>query len=143
MRKIILMMSVSLDGFFEGPNRELDWQVVDDELRQLRRSERVITDLGLRVDEADQVMRLMLDPGDGLDAEVQHFQHRLVLGAADDPAVGGGRGHPRGVCEQVGKPTGARHGVGVRVVVRQDERAMVTLGDLEELPQPVADQELG
>lgn len=26
------MMSVSLDGFIEGPNRELDWQFVDDEL---------------------------------------------------------------------------------------------------------------
>ena len=32
MRKIILMMSVSLDGFIEGPDRELDWQLVDDEL---------------------------------------------------------------------------------------------------------------
>lgn len=32
MRKIILMMSVSLDGFFEGPDHELDWQIVDDEL---------------------------------------------------------------------------------------------------------------
>jgi dihydrofolate reductase len=32
MRKIILMMSVSLDGFFEGPDRELDWHMVDDEL---------------------------------------------------------------------------------------------------------------
>jgi len=32
MRKVILMMSVSLDGFIEGPNRELDWQLVDDEL---------------------------------------------------------------------------------------------------------------
>ena len=32
MRKIILMMSVSLDGFFEGPNRELDWHLVDDEV---------------------------------------------------------------------------------------------------------------
>jgi dihydrofolate reductase len=32
MRKIILMMSVSLDGFIEGPDRELDWQMVDDEL---------------------------------------------------------------------------------------------------------------
>jgi dihydrofolate reductase len=29
MRKIILMMSVSLDGFFEGPNRELDWHMVE------------------------------------------------------------------------------------------------------------------
>ena len=26
------MMSVSLDGFIEGPNRELDWHMVDDEL---------------------------------------------------------------------------------------------------------------
>src|SRR5919204_3645673 len=32
MRKVILMLSVSLDGFMEGPNRELDWQIVDDEL---------------------------------------------------------------------------------------------------------------
>jgi dihydrofolate reductase len=34
MRKIILMMSVSLDGFFEGPDRELDWGLVDDELHR-------------------------------------------------------------------------------------------------------------
>jgi dihydrofolate reductase len=32
MRKIILFMSVSLDGFIEGPDRELDWHMVDDEL---------------------------------------------------------------------------------------------------------------
>jgi dihydrofolate reductase len=32
MRKIILTMSVSLDGFIEGPNREIDWHMVDDEL---------------------------------------------------------------------------------------------------------------
>lgn len=32
MRKIILQNSVSLDGFFEGPNREIDWSMVDDEL---------------------------------------------------------------------------------------------------------------
>jgi dihydrofolate reductase len=32
MRKIVLHMSVSLDGFFEGPNRELDWHLVDDAL---------------------------------------------------------------------------------------------------------------
>ena len=34
MRKITVMMSVSLDGFFEGPNRELDWHLVDDELHR-------------------------------------------------------------------------------------------------------------
>lgn len=32
MRKIILMMSVSLDGFIEGPKHEIDWHLVDDEL---------------------------------------------------------------------------------------------------------------
>ncbi len=32
MRKLILMMSVSVDGFIEGPDRELDWHMVDDEL---------------------------------------------------------------------------------------------------------------
>ncbi len=32
MRKIIFMMSVSLDGFMEGPNHELDWHLVDEEL---------------------------------------------------------------------------------------------------------------
>jgi dihydrofolate reductase len=32
MRKIVLMMSVSIDGFISGPNREIDWHLVDDEL---------------------------------------------------------------------------------------------------------------
>jgi dihydrofolate reductase len=31
-RKIVLMMSVSLDGFIEGPNRDIAWHMVDDEL---------------------------------------------------------------------------------------------------------------
>ncbi|WP_274564626.1 dihydrofolate reductase family protein [Streptomyces spiramyceticus] len=32
MRNIVLMMSVSLDGFIEGPDRQIDWHMVDDEL---------------------------------------------------------------------------------------------------------------
>ncbi len=32
MRKIILTLQVSLDGFFEGPNGEIDWHLVDEEL---------------------------------------------------------------------------------------------------------------
>jgi dihydrofolate reductase len=32
VRRIVLMMSVSLDGFIEGPHREIDWHRVDDEL---------------------------------------------------------------------------------------------------------------
>jgi dihydrofolate reductase len=34
MRRIVLMMSVSLDGFIEGPNREIDWHRVDAELHR-------------------------------------------------------------------------------------------------------------
>jgi len=32
MNKVILFVQVSLDGFFEGPNKELDWNMLDDEL---------------------------------------------------------------------------------------------------------------
>lgn len=32
MRKIVSMMSVSLDGFIEGPNREIDWHRVNTEM---------------------------------------------------------------------------------------------------------------
>jgi len=32
MAKVILFVQVSLDGFFEGPKKDLDWNMVDDEL---------------------------------------------------------------------------------------------------------------
>ena len=32
MRKIIWVIGVSVDGYMEGPNREIDWHMVDDEL---------------------------------------------------------------------------------------------------------------
>lgn len=31
MRKIIASLQVSVDGFIEGPNKEADWMMVDDE----------------------------------------------------------------------------------------------------------------
>ncbi|MFD2765050.1 dihydrofolate reductase family protein [Micromonospora eburnea] len=34
MRKVIVWMSISLDGFFEGPGGNLSWHRVDDELHQ-------------------------------------------------------------------------------------------------------------
>jgi dihydrofolate reductase len=34
MRRLVLFMSISLDGFFEGPNRELDWHLVDEEVHR-------------------------------------------------------------------------------------------------------------
>jgi dihydrofolate reductase len=35
MRKVILYMMVTLDGFFEGPNGEIDWHNVDQEFNEL------------------------------------------------------------------------------------------------------------
>ena len=34
MRRLIFMMSVSLDGFFEGPDHDLSWHLITDELHQ-------------------------------------------------------------------------------------------------------------
>ncbi|MBX5483944.1 MAG: dihydrofolate reductase family protein [Myxococcaceae bacterium] len=34
MRKIVFHIGMSLDGYFEGPNREIDWHCVDDELHR-------------------------------------------------------------------------------------------------------------
>jgi dihydrofolate reductase len=34
MRRIILMMSMSLDGYMAGPHGELEWHMVDEELHQ-------------------------------------------------------------------------------------------------------------
>ena len=34
MRKVILSNMVTLDGFFEGPNKELDWHIVDEEFNE-------------------------------------------------------------------------------------------------------------
>lgn len=33
-RNVVLTMSISLDGYFEGPNREIDWHLVDEELHR-------------------------------------------------------------------------------------------------------------
>jgi dihydrofolate reductase len=34
VRRLIWMVSVSVDGYMEGPNREIDWHMVDDELHR-------------------------------------------------------------------------------------------------------------
>lgn len=34
MRKLLFQMMVTLDGFFEGPNRGIDWHNVDDEFNE-------------------------------------------------------------------------------------------------------------
>jgi dihydrofolate reductase len=32
MTKVVLFVTVSLDGFIEGPNKEIDWHMVDEDL---------------------------------------------------------------------------------------------------------------
>ena len=39
MRTVVLFMSVSVDGFFEGPDRDISWHLVDDELHSHFNSE--------------------------------------------------------------------------------------------------------
>ena len=34
MRKVIFFMLTTLDGFFEGPNEEIDWHNVDEEFNE-------------------------------------------------------------------------------------------------------------
>ena len=34
MRNVFLFMMVTLDGFFEGPNQEIDWHNVDEEFNE-------------------------------------------------------------------------------------------------------------
>ncbi len=34
MRKVVWTMGVSVDGYMEGPNRQIDWHVVDEELHR-------------------------------------------------------------------------------------------------------------
>ncbi len=35
MRKVIFFNMISVDGFFEGPNKEIDWHNVDEEFNEL------------------------------------------------------------------------------------------------------------
>ncbi len=39
MRKVILFIMVTLDGFFEGPNGELDWHNVDEEFNEFAKDQ--------------------------------------------------------------------------------------------------------
>ena len=34
MRKVFLFMTLSIDGYFEGPNHDLSWHNVDDEFNK-------------------------------------------------------------------------------------------------------------
>ncbi len=117
--------------------------VVDHQLRQLRAGQRVVAHLGLRIHQADEIVSLLLRPQERLDGQVQHLEHRLVLGPADDAAVGGCRSHASGLGQEESEPAGAGHGVRVGVVVRHNQGALVSFGDREQLAEAVAQGEAG
>ena len=41
MRKVIFFMFTSLDGYFEGPDRDINWHNVDDEFNEFSISTQV------------------------------------------------------------------------------------------------------
>ena len=44
MRKVVLFNIMTLDGFFEGPNRSIEWHNVDDELNDFALEQLTSTD---------------------------------------------------------------------------------------------------
>jgi transcriptional regulator GlxA family with amidase domain len=44
MRKVIFQMMITLDGFFEGPNQEIDWHRVDNEFRAMFPDAKLVDD---------------------------------------------------------------------------------------------------
>jgi len=90
------MMSVSLDGYIEGPNREIDWHLVDDEVHhhfneELKRMGAFLSGTGdLRADgriRADgrfpeDVERLKAQPGGDLALGGADLSTRLSLAPA-------------------------------------------------------------
>jgi len=45
MRKILFFMLTSVDGFFEGPNHDIDWHHVDEEFNEFANEQLAGTDL--------------------------------------------------------------------------------------------------
>lgn len=45
VRKIYMFMSLSLDGYFEGPNHGISWHRVDDEVNEFATKQLKETDL--------------------------------------------------------------------------------------------------
>lgn len=93
MRKVVLNLAVSLDGFIEGPNGEIDWCIMDDEMN-----------FDTFVDSIDTIFygRVSYDawgnfrpqehtsPPDKIDWQKIHSKHKIVFSShnrVDDRAV--------------------------------------------------------
>ena len=63
MRTVVYGMMVTIDGFIEGPNHQLDWPIIDDELQVADILRRMLADeFDVEVaTEAPQAMKMVLD----------------------------------------------------------------------------------
>jgi hypothetical protein len=102
--------------------------VVDDHVREVARRQGVVPLLRLGVDHGDEVVLVEDDARDGNDRELQDAHEGAVLRPADDAAVSDDRLHSGELVEEVRERDARRDGVRVRVVVREDERALVRAG---------------
>ena len=83
MRKVLLFNMVSLDGFFEGANREIDWHVVDDEFNQYAIGQFSTVDIilfGQAIFDQNSLSSLDVSPGSlsGNKISIQDFSAEIV-----------------------------------------------------------------
>ncbi len=88
MRKIFLFMSLSLDGYFEGPDHDISWHNVDDEFTKLAIEQLKRADTFLWGRRTYQLMeaswpRLAVDPGTSKDnleiARIMNHTRKIVF----------------------------------------------------------------
>ena len=74
MRKLIMWNMVTLDGFFEGPNKELDWFRFDEELEKYIKDSQMQVDTFLFGRVTYQMMAAYWPSADG---EIAHFMNNV------------------------------------------------------------------
>ena len=74
MKRVICRMSVSLDGYIEGPNREIDWHLVDEEVNSYVVEMLEATDVLIMGRKTYELMAGYWPTADGNDISVKAFK---------------------------------------------------------------------
>ena len=74
MKKVICRMSVSLDGYIEGPNREIDWHLLDDEVNAYVVEMLEATDVIVKGRKTYELMASFWPTAEGDDSSVKSFK---------------------------------------------------------------------
>jgi len=102
----------------------------------------VVADLGLRVDQPHDIELLHVDAVDRHQRDLEQPHHLPVLGAAEHAAVGEREGDLLLLLQQPPERERRRDGVGVGVVVGDDEGALAFLDNVEQRVHAVLDGEI-